>query len=453
MLAAQPDKSILNVYNFQKDQIALKMVLPEKLSCLSVDHRGNFCAGGTAQGRLYLWEIASGILYKSWDAHYRQVSVLRFTEDGAALLSGSEDSSISVWSLARLLDDEVQNELLTPYCTLSDHTLPITDIICGVGPFPTCRVLTSSIDHSVKLWDLSSRTLLTTFQFPNPIYCIAWDVTERMFFAASPDSEGSIHQVNLFRRQADHSAGGVIKAVGGAGIGDIVQVGDEDPKALKKRLITVGQPITTLCISFTTSLLLVGTSTGIIHIYDIPSHQLLRTISSFKEKGLSITYLASLLKPADLVGHVSLNIGSTRGGIDAIPVKPVSPFQRMSDAKNRDAHEVSVLLPVHDTPSIEHPYNITSLEFIRDHAFFVQTPSTTTTGGTSMSLQSRVTSLEAEVSELREQLKKAKGVNDIMWETVVQKVIPLATGTGKKDAPLDDEDEAESDRKKKRGRV
>jgi len=70
-----------------------------------------------------------------------------------------------------------------------------------------------------------------------------------------------------------------------------------------------------------------------------------------------------------------------------------------------------------------------------------------------MSLQSRVTSLEAEVSELREQLKKAKGVNDIMWETVVQKVIPLATGTGKKDAPLDDEDEAESNRKKKRGRV
>jgi len=65
-------------------------------------------------------------------------------------------------------------------------------------------------------------------------------VTERVFFAASPDSEGSIHQVNLYRRQADHLAGGVIKAVGGAGIGDIVRVGDEDPKALKKRLITVG---------------------------------------------------------------------------------------------------------------------------------------------------------------------------------------------------------------------
>lgn len=85
ILTSQPDKSILNVYNFQKvrcvsatlktftlpadlrfafglkDQIALKIVLPEKLSCISVDARGEFCAGGTAQGRIYLWEACGPI--------------------------------------------------------------------------------------------------------------------------------------------------------------------------------------------------------------------------------------------------------------------------------------------------------------------------------------------------------------------------------------------------------
>ncbi len=40
-------------------------------------------------------------MYNSWDAHYRQVTVLRFTHDGAALLSGSEDSGVSVWSVSR----------------------------------------------------------------------------------------------------------------------------------------------------------------------------------------------------------------------------------------------------------------------------------------------------------------------------------------------------------------
>lgn len=100
--------------------------------------------------------------------------MLRFTHDSAALLSGSEDSGVSVWSVSRsirprspdnlawahlltniivtrLLDDDLQNDLPIPYCTLSDHTLPITDIICGIGPFPSCRVLTSSVDHSVKV--------------------------------------------------------------------------------------------------------------------------------------------------------------------------------------------------------------------------------------------------------------------------------------------------------------
>lgn len=76
MLAAQPEKSIMNVYNFQKvclnasalgaklnvlrfqDQLAMKIVLPEKLMCVAVDPHGMYCAGGTAQGRVYLWEAS-----------------------------------------------------------------------------------------------------------------------------------------------------------------------------------------------------------------------------------------------------------------------------------------------------------------------------------------------------------------------------------------------------------
>lgn len=98
-------------------------------------------------------------------------------------------------------------------------------------------------------------------------------------------------------------------------------------------------------------------------------------------------------------------------------------------------------------------FTATSSEFLQDHSFFVQLPSASTVNGTSLSLQSRVTSLEAEVIQLREQLGKAKGVNDVMWETVVQKVIPHANGKEKKTASVGDDDEAESERKKKRGRV
>lgn len=91
-----------------------------------------------------------------------------------------------------------------------------------------------------QLWDLSSHSLLTTFQFPQPISCIVWDITERIFFAASPGPQGLIHQVNLFRRRADHSVGGITEALGGAGVADVIRVGDDDPKTHKKRLISVG---------------------------------------------------------------------------------------------------------------------------------------------------------------------------------------------------------------------
>ncbi|EIW58666.1 WD40 repeat-like protein [Trametes versicolor FP-101664 SS1] len=419
MLAAQQDKSILNVYNFQKDQLALKVVLPEKLTAITVDPKGKYCAGATAQGRIFLWEIASGIMYNSWDAHYRQINVLRFTQDAAALVAGSEDSGVSVWSIPRLLDETLQNELPTPYCSFTDHTLPVTDVVCGVGAFPSCRILTASVDHTVKVWDPASKTLLTTFYFPQPIKCITWDPTERLFFAASAD--GSVHQVNLFRQREDKFSRAAMEAVGGAGVSDVIRINDVDPKDARKRLISVGEAVTTMVISLTGSMLLAGTSSGLIHIYDIASHQLLRTLSS--HKGMTVTHISTMLRPPDLVGHISLTLGAGTAG-DArenIPVRPVAPFQRIRDAKAREAHEVSLIIP-HKTTSTGAFFSYSREELIKDHAFFVQ-PSAVGPEATGVSLQSRVSELESEVTRLREQLGKAKGINDVMWETVVQRMV------------------------------
>ena len=60
-------------------------------------------------------------------------------------------------------------------------------------------------------------------------------------------------------------------------------------------------------------------------------------------------------------------------------------------------------------------------ELLRDHASFVS-PSGAQPGA-GVPLQSRVVELEGEVARLREQLARAKGVNDAMWEAVVRKVV------------------------------
>lgn len=100
-----------------------------------------------------------------------------------------------------------------------------------------------------------------------------------------------------------------------------------------------------MTISLTGSSLFVGTQGGLVHLYDVASHQLLRTISS--HKGGAITFLRSILKPIDLVGHVSLNlhVNGATDAKDVIPVRPILPFQRTKDAKLRDTHEVTIMLP------------------------------------------------------------------------------------------------------------
>jgi pre-rRNA-processing protein IPI3 len=102
--------------------------------------------------------------------------------------------------------------------------------------------------------------------------------------------------------------------------------------------------VTSMTISLTSSLLIVGTSTGLIQLYDISSHQLLRTIS--QHKGMAITFLMAMLKPPDLVGHVRLGLalGANAAEIrENIPVKPIVPFQKMRDVKSREAHSVAML--------------------------------------------------------------------------------------------------------------
>ncbi|KAH7335164.1 WD40-repeat-containing domain protein [Rhizoctonia solani] len=402
ILSSQADKPILNVYHFQKDQLAQRIVLPERVTCVASDTRGHYCAAGTANGRIYLWEVPSGVMLNSWEAHFRRVHVLKFTTDDAAIVSASDDSGVSVWSVASLIDNQFQHELPVPYCNLSDHTLPVLDVVCGSGLFPDCRLVTCSQDHSVKIWDLSSssRPLLGTFTFPHPIQMIAMDSAQRVIFAAS--SAGHVHRINLFKPDQTNRD---MEAV----------TGDTSSSEAE---ITVGQPITSLCISYTSTHLLIGTASGSILIYDLESHQLLRSIATHKDKGLSVTYLQCMLKPID---HDTKEK-------DPIPLRPVIPFQRMRDLKARETHQVMVMIP----PRVEQPKSrsINSDEVFAGQSYFLSPQSHSRRAG--LSSNARVAELEEEVTQLRAALGQAKGINDSMWETMVHTMLPKNNSTPSK---------------------
>jgi pre-rRNA-processing protein IPI3 len=86
-------------------------------------------------------------------------------------------------------------------------------------------------------------------------------------------------------------------------------------------------------------------------------------------------------------------------------------------------------------------------DIFNDYSLFIQ-PETSESSGSS--LQSRVTELESEVAGLRDQLGKAKGVNDVMWETVVQRLVSQGSKEPKETGNVDFDEESTRRRKKNR---
>jgi len=105
-------------------------------------------------------------MHRAFDAHYKKINVIKFSIDDYAFITGSDDSSAHVWLLTSLFDT---SKPCTPLFTLSSHTLPVTDISLSPFQIPLTRVYTSSMDRTVKIWEMREGKCLATLVFPNPI--------------------------------------------------------------------------------------------------------------------------------------------------------------------------------------------------------------------------------------------------------------------------------------------
>jgi len=86
-----------------------------------------------------------------------------------------------------------------------------------------------------QLWDLSTRSIIATFIFPQPISVVTMDPSERVFFAASPN--GSIHQVNLIRKPLN-KVGHRVEPAEPTATGDIIRIDGQEVDE-NNRLISV----------------------------------------------------------------------------------------------------------------------------------------------------------------------------------------------------------------------
>ncbi|BGP35256.1 Pre-rRNA-processing protein ipi3 [Rhodotorula toruloides] len=447
-LGGKEGRSGLNVWSFTRETTQHRLIPPVRLSTIALSRDGVYMAGGTPDGRILLWEVSSGTLLVTVDAHYRSISALAFSDDGAALVSGSEDAGVSVWSVGRLLNASPMNPP-TPYATLSDHTLPVTDVCVGLGSFPRCRVMSASLDSTVKIWDISTSpaTLLSTFSFPHPITHIAFDSLERYFFAAgpalpspssaatsstaeAPTASSRIVRVNLYRKRKDDFEIEVAEPVGGGGRGEVERVVGEGA-GKEGEVYEVADTITSLHLSPHSPSLFVGLASSAIHVLSLPSllpSRILAPPPSSTSPG-AITFLQTLIRPPELGASSSSSSGTGIGG--EIPLRPVMP-QGMGrtvvvpEERERGGPKGRV---------VEMRIGAAGSGLRLDELIcparglaplslaVVNTGSSVAVGGATGALEkerNRANELEREVEVLKRELGRAVSVNEGVWKKVVE---------------------------------
>jgi pre-rRNA-processing protein IPI3 len=166
ILSYQKNSTILHYWIWKKNQLYLKSSLPEKISSLKVSNDGIYCIVGGLSGTAYIWEISTGILIQIWEAHYKKITSIIFTDDDSMIITGGEDGIINLWLISDIINfdknkdhqqiEETNNlykNTIKPFHSFNQHSLPITNLIMGLGGI-NGRLISTSLDRTCKVINL-----------------------------------------------------------------------------------------------------------------------------------------------------------------------------------------------------------------------------------------------------------------------------------------------------------
>jgi WD40 repeat protein len=148
---AQSRKPAIHIWQWGKPSVHLTCHVQEIISAMAVDPSGSFLLAGSQKGWIYCWELSTGELLNTFQAHFKAVTRICVAALGSLCLSASEDGSARVWEMHRILDATETRSLtaknsVTPYRAWSPHTLPIRD--CVLLGLASTRAATVSLDRT-----------------------------------------------------------------------------------------------------------------------------------------------------------------------------------------------------------------------------------------------------------------------------------------------------------------
>lgn len=319
LYVAQAQKALINVYNIsgsqKRESIEQRLPLPEIVNCLEVvENLGSempyLLLASTPTGKLYVWEINSGILLSVKPmAHYQAITKIKSFMNGKYVITSGKDSRVMIWQTM----DLVSMQEPKPVVILHDHTLPVTDFQVSTthGEFLSSsgiKLFTASEDATVRCYDLNmlgataninkktesknqiKPKLLATFALPFSVTSLVLDPADRAVYIGT--ASGCFHlplfyslsgnrMVNLTQSSGERTSnkGKLFALTELLPVNEGLQKPDElfaTGQLLVSKITDVN--VQCLQISLDGTLILVGDSTGKLSITEIYSKQILRTI-------------------------------------------------------------------------------------------------------------------------------------------------------------------------------
>ena len=197
IFAAQAEKAVVHVYSREKGNQEAIVPFTERITSVTLACDETVLVLGTAEGRIFLWEVASGQQISTSQAHLQAVTALAPDGTGNFLLSASKDSTIHVWTIPSLLSfTNTAMQPLSPLRTFTSHRADIAAIVLGRSAGFANIAVSASSDMTCLVWDYHTNAVLQTCLLPAVPTCLDIDAAERAVYVGYED--GCIQQLDLY---------------------------------------------------------------------------------------------------------------------------------------------------------------------------------------------------------------------------------------------------------------
>lgn len=270
---------IITPFQEYKDQERSNSARPHRITAFDISPDSSRFAAGFLDGSVYLYPTTTfqssqlvSLIAQSIDItkskitsrpHLSSVVSLKFFPSSRVLLSSGQDFSLTV--LPADLPDTLSSigKHVSPVRTMRAHTRRVTDsAIIALGR----NVLSSSLDRTLKLWDVSSGDVISSLASQSPIVCMS--LGGRM--AIPPDGEESIPPIAEDGREMPETASKLVFCGLENGSFELFDLGFK--KSTYRSLVPKSpSSLTSIKYSDSHNLLATGSSSGTITVYDTRS--------------------------------------------------------------------------------------------------------------------------------------------------------------------------------------